>query len=524
METPAPEEATVTSPLGDMDWTEKYRPKNLGEVLGNIQAVKTLRWWGSSWKKGIPQKKALILYGPPGIGKTSAALALANDMGWRTIELNASDTRNQENIKKVSGASIYESFGDDGSFTTVRDGLRTLIVFDEADNLYVRRGGEAGESEYNDKGGREEIIKTIRNTSQPIILIANDYYTLTKNSPLKQLCTSIQFRALEAQSVRRALSFICRKEGLKCDADAIDWLVRQADGDLRGALNDLQSAARVQDHITKEMVDDLGLRDTPVTIFKAVERIFRAEDPYEARQVSFKLDESPEHLLNWVDENIPLEYTKPKELLAAMEAVARADVFLGRVRRRQSYKLWSYAYDLMTMGVNVAREGPPSRRFVRYQFPSYIRRMASTKGQRRLKKLVSKQLMLHCHTSHETIGEEIMPKLSFILRQTLAPPSDRGLEDQTRFREVASFLQTLELGEKEAAFLIGLPPKDQNLLTLQALMREDEKRKKGGDMKPIPTRKAVRKAKKKAKEEKPPKEEKKEEETSKNQMSLDVWG
>ena len=79
-------------------WTEKYRPATLDEVVGNPAAVAELRKWANGWMRGRPDRKAVILQGDPGSGKTSAALALANEMGWTLIEMNASDCRNADAI------------------------------------------------------------------------------------------------------------------------------------------------------------------------------------------------------------------------------------------------------------------------------------------------------------------------------------------------------------------------------------------------------------------------------------------
>lgn len=99
------------------DWTEKYRPKSLNEIVGNEKAIIELTKWANQWIEGKPNKKAVILSGKPGTGKTSSAIALANDFKWTMIELNTSDARNAIKIKKVATTgSINETFADDGSF------------------------------------------------------------------------------------------------------------------------------------------------------------------------------------------------------------------------------------------------------------------------------------------------------------------------------------------------------------------------------------------------------------------------
>jgi replication factor C large subunit len=74
---------------------EKYRPKLLSEIVGNAKPVSELSLWAKGWQQGTPGKMAAILYGKPGIGKTTAAHALAHDLGWDLIELNASEQRQQ---------------------------------------------------------------------------------------------------------------------------------------------------------------------------------------------------------------------------------------------------------------------------------------------------------------------------------------------------------------------------------------------------------------------------------------------
>ncbi|MCK5660002.1 MAG: AAA family ATPase, partial [Methanosarcinales archaeon] len=143
-----------------IEWAEKYRPTVLSEVVGNKKAVETLHAWATDWENGNVKHPAALLYGRAGCGKTSAAHALATDMGWDAIELNASDQRTADVIKKVAGSA---------SSTRTFSGLRRLVILDEADNIHGT----------SDRGGAKAVTEIVKKTSQPIILIANDAYGIS---------------------------------------------------------------------------------------------------------------------------------------------------------------------------------------------------------------------------------------------------------------------------------------------------------------------------------------------------------
>ena len=73
--------------------------------MGNLTATKQLRSWAEKWINGAPEQKAVLLHGPAGVGKTSTAHALATDMEWEVIELNASDQRTADAIERIAGSA-----------------------------------------------------------------------------------------------------------------------------------------------------------------------------------------------------------------------------------------------------------------------------------------------------------------------------------------------------------------------------------------------------------------------------------
>ena len=209
-----------------MDWAEKYRPARLEDIVGNTTAIRQIAAWATNWTN---KSKPLLLYGKPGIGKTSSAYALANDMGWEVIELNASDQRTAAVIERIAGI---------GSTTASLTGSkRKLIVLDEADNLQ----GTA------DRGGAKAIIECIRNAQQPMILIANDLYGLSPE--IRFRCEPVQFKAVPARSIGPRLKYLCAAEKITCSDAALHSIAESAEGDIRSAVNMLYASAIGRDRL-----------------------------------------------------------------------------------------------------------------------------------------------------------------------------------------------------------------------------------------------------------------------------------
>ncbi|MFO7619578.1 MAG: AAA family ATPase, partial [Thermoplasmata archaeon] len=236
-----------------VEWTEKYRPKRLDDIIGNRKPRDDLRKWAESWLTGVPGKRAVVLIGDPGIGKTTAALALANDMGWQVLEMNASDTRNADAIMGVAAqGALGETFTDKGEFVTVKEGKRKLIVLDEADNIFGKE----------DFGGVKAIAQTILETQQPIVLIVNDWYSLKKRSSIIQSnVATIKFTKPQKSDIISLLRAISKKEGVDVAEDVLNRLAERSGGDVRSALKDLQSISESRTKVELKHISSLGERD-----------------------------------------------------------------------------------------------------------------------------------------------------------------------------------------------------------------------------------------------------------------------
>jgi len=370
------------------DWTEKYRPSSLSELRGNDAARDDLREWADTWER---HREAVILHGPPGVGKTSAAHALAADMDWPTIELNASDSRTKDVIERVAGEAAQS-----GTLSAGGAGRR-LLIMDEADNVH----GNV------DRGGSKAITSVVKDASQPMILIANDYYEMS--NALRNACQDIEFRSVSARSIRPVLRDICRREGIEFESEALETIAEMNSGDLRGAINDLQALTEGRDEITDDDVVT-NERDTTQGIFDYLDLVIKKAGPQEALEASYDVDETPDDLINWIEDNMPKDY-QGTELAAAYGFLANADRWLGRVRATQNYSFWRYAGDNMTAGVAASRRGEKSG-WTRYGPPSYWSKLGRSKGTRDKRDYIARKIAETNGVSMSTARREILPYLS----------------------------------------------------------------------------------------------------------------
>lgn len=360
-----------------MLWTEKYRPKNFDEVLGNIKAKKEILEWTEEWKNGNPQK-CLFLLGPPGTGKTTFAGLIANEFS-DSVELNASDKRSYD--------AIMSTVGEASASMTLFGGKLKLIILDEVDGLH---GNE-------DRGGSRAINKIIKEGIQPVIMMANDPYSKRITS-FKSKCKVINLRKVHTNSIVSFLKRICVKEGIEFEEHVLRTLAKRSNGDLRSAVTDLEIMAKGEEKITSEALELVSQKDERSNIFDAVRVILKSKNPQRIKGAMRQVEADPSLLLEMVTENIPREYEKKHEIENAYEMVSQADIYLGRAFSTRAYTYWKYAYDFLSVGVALSKD-ETYKKFARYTNSSVYTMLSKSRSKRDLQSRVAEKVGEKLHVS-----------------------------------------------------------------------------------------------------------------------------
>ncbi len=346
-----------------LPWTRKYIPKSIKDIEGQDTAVAALKNFVVNFKSKkdkenktdsketkiketrLTKKKAIIIHGAPGCGKTSSVYALANDFDMELLEINASDFRNEAQINAVLGHSSAQR----SLFFK-----KKLLLVDELDGVAGRE----------DRGGLTAIQNLIETTNYPIIITANAPYE-QKFSALRKKAELVEFHSLQYTTVFNVLKKICDAEKIKYDEMTLKGLARRAGGDLRGAITDLQLLSTTGE-ISKESLEELGGRRQLESMLQALVKVFKTTDPNIALRAFDNVDEEIEKIFLWIDENLPREYDKADDLARAYDVLSRADVMYGRISKWQHWRFLSYVSELLTAGIACSKKEKYPK-FVQYQ-------------------------------------------------------------------------------------------------------------------------------------------------------------
>ncbi|ATY63310.1 DNA replication factor C subunit [Cordyceps militaris] len=226
--------------------TSKYAPTQLNHICGNKGQVEKIQAWLRNWPKakkynfqkrgadGLGGERAIIISGPPGIGKTTAAHLAAKLEGYDVLESNASDARSKKLVEAgvsdvMNNTSLLGFFAGDGKNVDTTK-KKIVLIMDEVDGM---SGG--------DRGGVGAMAKFCKKTEVPLILICNER-RLPKMKPFDHVAFDVRFNRPTVEQVRSRIMTICHREGLKLPPPVVDALIEGSNKDIRQIINMISTA------------------------------------------------------------------------------------------------------------------------------------------------------------------------------------------------------------------------------------------------------------------------------------------
>uniref|UniRef100_A0A182K0H6 Replication factor C subunit 1 n=1 Tax=Anopheles christyi TaxID=43041 RepID=A0A182K0H6_9DIPT len=433
--------------LDNMAWVEKYKPASTKQIIGQMGAnsnVQRLTVWLSSWYKNNDGTKkhakpspwakndsgaafkAALLSGPPGVGKTTTATLVCKELGFDTVEFNASDTRSKRLLKEEV-SELLNSKSLAGYFVGKSEKVSSkhVLLMDEVD-------GMAGNE---DRGGMQELIALIKESHIPIICMCND-----RNHPkirsLVNYCFDLRFNRPRVEQIKGAMMSVCFKEQLKLSPGVLEEIIAGTGGDVRQTLNHLalysagksMSASMSVDSAKKQA--DSARKDIKIGPWDVIRKVFSAED-HKNMTLNDKAD------LFFHDYNIaPLfvqeNYLKvqPKaprtewldRIAMAADSLSRGDMVERRIRSNMAWTLLPVQAMFSSVMPGEFMEGHFTGQI---NFPGWLGKNSKSMKRKRLAQEI------HDHTRVATSGSRQAIRLDYaphLLRSIVQPLQKRGAE------------------------------------------------------------------------------------------------
>ncbi len=381
-----------------MPLNEKYRPKSFNEVRGQILAVEKAKAFVNNFGRG---KKALILHGPPGSGKTTIAHVSAIENNAELFELNASDLRDREKLERILKPALEQK-------SLLKN--KKIILIDEVDGISAV-----------DRGGLTVLLYLIKTAIYPIIITANNIWH-KKFSELRKVSDLVVVKEIDYNTIKSILIDILRKENHFIDNDILTSISIKARGDARAAINDLQTIINYPNVKPEELAE----RNKEIDIFNVLRMIFKNKPSREMLDIFDSLNMPLDEILLWVEENIPYEY-KGKDLAKAYEYLSKADVFKGRIYKQQYWRFLVYENILLSYGISSAKShNIPG--FTSYKKPDRILKIWLNNQKQAKKKSICIKYAKYVH-----IGEKRAMSEFVIIKQILK--SNNEIQKELKLNE-----------------------------------------------------------------------------------------
>ncbi len=393
--------------------SEKLRPNQIAAMIGNEQARLDLVKWLKNWRMG---SKAVLLTGPPGVGKSTAVYAVAREFGYTVIEYNASDIRTKSNLSShLSGALENAAlFGEEE---------KLLIFLDEVDGL-------SGRADY---AGIDFIIEFTERANMPVAMAANveDEPKLRK---LEQKSQVIRFSPINEDLIFIYLKSIVKREQIPVGDETLERIALSSRGDVRFALNLFQTVMGDQAGILFQ-TDKQFYSDSA-----ALDSIFNSSslDDIVARLRQY--ESSPFDKVRSIFDSVVSSKNLSVEALAgSLRLLADADILLQQINKNQRWRLLRYMdryLGLAVLGKGVKRSDS--------SIPWNLKISIWNDG--RVTKEFLQELPPEFHVGRGSFASLYLPYFALYFKN--------------RTREMAYFLEKHEFGDSEKRVILKIAAKN----------------------------------------------------------------
>ena len=297
-------------------WSEKYRPQNISDMIGNEASRSSIIEWFVKWKKGT---KPLLLVGPPGIGKTTIAFLIAKQFGYDMIGLNASDVRSKSQLNEILSPVL-------GNVSIL--GI-PMIFIDEVDGIHGR----------GDYGGVETLIEILKEPTIPIILAANSDVS-DKMKSIKKVVKTISFKPIPPRLLKIYLENILKKENVTLSPGSMIKVIDRSHGDIRSMINLTQSLVTGFNPQTEMSFENINVED-------GVNAFFKANSLDEARSVLYSMQIDPKLKIDAFYSSIITSNLDNNTLKKLLEIISEADILYGKIMKTQNWRLLRYLNEIL---------------------------------------------------------------------------------------------------------------------------------------------------------------------------------
>jgi len=297
-------------------WSEKYRPQNISDMIGNEESRSSIIEWFTKWKKGT---QPLLLVGPPGIGKTTIAYLAAKQFGYDMIGLNASDVRSKSRINEILSPVL-------GNVSIL--GI-PMIFIDEVDGIHGR----------GDYGGAEALIEILKEPTVPILLAANSDES-DKMKSIKKVVKTISFKPIPPRLLKVYLENILRKENAHLSPGSVIKVIDRSHGDIRSMINLTQSLVTGFNPQTENSFESINVED-------GINAFFKAKSLDEARSVLYSMQIDPKLKIDAFYSSIMTSDLDNFTLAKLLEIISEADMLYGKIMKTQNWRLLRYLNEIL---------------------------------------------------------------------------------------------------------------------------------------------------------------------------------